>query len=91
MVYTEVEWARLKAKMDWEGGLIGFMNYGIPKRLYNEYKNEFDEIYKFIDKMKYTKKQNQLIVTLELQIESHFADVVYSDDELNQVNYIFSE
>jgi hypothetical protein len=91
MVYTEVEWARLKAKMDWEGGLIGFMNYGIPTRLYNEYKNEFDEIYKFIDKKKYTKKQNQLIVALELQIESHFTDKVYSDDDLNAVNYVFSE
>ena len=90
-IYNEIEWRRIEMKMSWEGGLIGFMNYGLPKRLYNGYKDEFEEIYKFIDKEKYTKKQHGLINKLEAEIENNFTDKEFTDDEMNSVDYIFDE
>lgn len=89
--YTEVEWARIQLKMEHEGGLRGFMDYGLPHRLYLMYEPELTKVYKFFDNDKWTKKQIQLFNTLESKIESNFTDKEYNDDELNACNYIFDE
>ena len=42
--YNDLEKERLKQKWIWCGGLVGLMKWGLPKRLYYKYKQEFDVI-----------------------------------------------
>jgi hypothetical protein len=91
---TDLEKERILLKMKWEGGIIGLMNYGLPNKLYQLYKDDFDEVYKFIDKSKYNKKQKNKIYILDYHINKFLNlrtvyGVEYTDEELNSVDYIF--
>lgn len=95
MDYNNVEKARCLMKMEWEGGLLGFMNYGLPRRLYLKFKDELEDIYDSIEKKK-TKKEKTLFQTkvnaLECKITEYLkTDEEFTDNELNDVNYIFTE
>jgi hypothetical protein len=88
---SNLEKARIKLKMEWEGGLKGYMSYGVSKELYDNFKDEFDKVYAFYERDKYTKEQKTSLKTLESKLEEFFKDIdpkIYSDDELNSVNYI---
>ena len=89
--YTDVEKERLKLKIKWEGGLLGYCDYGIAKRLYLKFENEFDKAYI----KKYDKWNKTKIKHLEPQVMNYLNDrkyqKTYTDSELNDVNYIFDE
>ena len=45
---NEYEKIRLRLKIMWEGGLEGYIEYGVASCLYNKFKNQFDQLYKKI-------------------------------------------
>lgn len=94
--YTDLEKERLKQKWIWCGGLVGLIKWGLPKRLYYRYKYEFDIIYLFIDETPFVDIHKILIKQLSDKIEKYLNirknnPNSYSEEELNSVNYIFTE
>ncbi len=92
--YMLVEKVRLKLKFNHEGGLYGMLNYGIPPKMYELFP-EIDELFNFYEKLRYTKKQQLIFDKVECEINDYFENVPdyeesgFTDDELNDVNYIF--
>ena len=43
---NEYEKIRLRLKIMWEGGLEGYMEYGVASCLYNKFEKQFDDLYK---------------------------------------------
>jgi hypothetical protein len=99
MDYTDVEKERILLKMKWEGGLIGYMGYGLPSKLYDLFKTDLDEVYEIIEptgKKKKTTKKERIEMNNKIQLtnekilgflkERNLYDVKYTDDELNAVN-----
>ena len=91
MELTDLEKARLKLKIEWEGGLENFLHWGIPTRLKDIYKTEVDAVIQIIDKKVWTKKQKAVLYDLSNKIDLLLKDVdaeKYTDDELNSVDYV---
>jgi len=92
--YNLLEKVRLKLKFNHEGGLYGMLNYGIPPKMYQLFP-EINNLYKFYEKLKYTKKQQLIFDKVECEINNYFENIPnytecgYTDDQLNNVNYIF--
>ena len=100
---NEYEKIRLRLKIMWEGGLMGYIDYGVASCLYNRFKEDFDKIY-YYDNLKQTKtnaKQLKLkIEELTLKIEtlldgniktmnmSSIKQEQYNNIDLNEYNYI---
>ena len=92
---NEYEKIRLRLKIMWEGGLSGYIDYGVASVLYNKFKKEFDEI-----DDSYKKSNNKLIKNLEKQIEIYLGGNIksmnmwsidtkkYNDIDFNDYNYI---
>ena len=85
-------------KMEWEGGLEQFIDYGIPCRLYLLFQKEFDEIYEQIErKEKRNSKKNKMILDMLIgNLKRKITDYLevneeFTDNELNDVDYIFDE
>ena len=75
---------RIKQKIEWEGGLDLYIDYGVSKKLYKKFKKEFDIIYEgkeFLRNFE-EKLMNYLNERKELK--------EYTDDEMNSVNYILN-
>jgi hypothetical protein len=99
MELKDVEKERLLLKIDHEGGLEEYMDYGLSNALYMVFKNEFDAIYLLDEKIslkvrvRKTKKERQeLINNLEFVILNYLnqrrEQRKYTDDELDDVEYI---
>ena len=43
---NEYEKIRLRLKIMWEGGLEGYIDYGVATCLYNKFQKQFDALYK---------------------------------------------
>ena len=43
---NKYEKLRLRLKIMWEGGLSGYIDYGVARCLHQKFKEEFDEIFK---------------------------------------------
>ena len=100
---NKYEKIRLRLKIMWEGGLMEYIDYGVASCLYNRFKEDFDEIYKY-DKLKQTKKNMKelklKIEKLTLKIEtlldgniktmnmSSIKQEQYNNIDLNEYNYI---
>jgi len=86
--FNDYEKERLRLKIEWEGGLRSYIDYGISKYLYDEFKNEFDEIFEI---KRYTKRKNRLVNLLERKI-GDFLTIENKDGlkdvDLNDYNYI---
>ena len=96
--YNDLEKERLRQKWVWCGGLVGLIKWGLPKRLYYKYKPEFDVINLFIDETLFIDPHHILINNLSNKIEKYLntrthnnKNISYSEEELNSVNYIFTE
>lgn len=94
--YNDLEKERLKQKWVWCGGLIELMKWGLPKRLYYKYKQEFDVINLLFDDTLFIDPHNILIKHLSNNIENYLnfrmnPYASYSEEDLNSVNYIFTE
>ena len=46
MQLNEYEKIRLRLKIMWEGGLSGYIDYGVASCLYNKFEKQFDDLYK---------------------------------------------
>ena len=93
MEFTDLEKERPQLKISWEGGLEQFIKYGIGTKLYSKYKKEFDdlEIYKNGYKEKqFYKLLNNLKNLINIYLSERKTYRLYTDKELNSVNYIFS-
>jgi hypothetical protein len=99
MELKDVEKERLLLKIDHEGGLEEYMDYGLSTALYNIYKKEFDEIYTLDEKIslkvrvrKCKKERQELINKVEYNILNYLnqrtEERKYTDDELDDVVYI---
>ena len=88
MDFTDLEKERLKLKISSEGGLEQFIKYGVGAKLYSKYKKEFDnlEIYKG---KHYYKLLNNLENLINIYLSERKTYRLYTDKELNSVNYIF--
>ncbi len=92
--YNDVEKTKILYKMRWEGGLLSFMSYGIPNRLYHKYYDQFVYFYKNEDLIRDSNKSiTKEFKEFEKTILNYLTvpNVKYTDDELNAVNYVFSE
>jgi hypothetical protein len=92
--YTDVEKTRILLKLNWEGGLLGYMSYGIAPRLYLKFKDEFDYFYSKEDLIRSNhKKLTKQFKEFKEIINNYLTvpNVKYTDDELNAVNYVFDE
>ena len=58
---NEYEKIRLRLKIMWEGGLEGYIDYGVATCLYNKFQKQFDALYK--------KRSNKKIIDLKHDIE----------------------
>ena len=43
---NEYEKIRLRLKIMWEGGISGYIDYGVASCLYNKFEKQFDDLYK---------------------------------------------
>lgn len=87
--YNDLEKERLQLKIDWEGGLYEYCNYGIARRLYLKFKIYFDEAY--LNNKWSCKKIKRLEPLVMNYLDERLEQKEYTDEELNSVNYIFDE
>ena len=64
----------------WEGGLEGYMEYGVASCLYNKFKTQFDALYK--------KRSNKRIQNLKHDIEQFLDGNI---DSMNMTSIDFSK
>jgi len=92
MDFTDLEKERLKLKITCEGGLEQYIKYGICTKLYSKYKKEFDNLELHRNscrKNKFFKLLNNLEILINIYLTERKAYRLYTDEELNSVNYIF--
>ena len=75
---NEYEKIRLRLKIMWEGGLEGYIEYGVASCLYNKFKNQFDQLYKKIS--------NQKLLNLKHDIEQ-FLDGNIDSMNMNSIDF----
>ncbi len=80
---NEYEKIRLRLKIMWEGGLSGYIDYGIASCLRSKFKEEFDEILLLQEKSKI--KSNKKIKELTKKIET-FLDGNIKSMNMNSIN-----
>ena len=54
----------------WEGGLEGYIEYGVASCLYNKFKNQFDQLYKNISNKKLLNLKHDIEQFLDGNIDS---------------------
>ncbi len=102
--YSDVEKTRVLKKLNYEGGLLGYMGYGLAPRLYHKFKDDFKYFYAKEDLLRELRDNNRKFTRNEKLIKQQFkefetiviaylsvSDANYNDDELNAVNYVFDE
>lgn len=58
---NEYEKIRLRLKIMWEGGLSGYIEYGVAHCLYIAFMEDFKNIYRIEDEIELLKKQNKKV------------------------------
>ena len=96
MELNEYEKIRLRLKIMWEGGLRGYIGYGVASCLYMKFKEYFDKI----SDDPYKRSYNKIVKLLEKKIENYLGGNIksmnmwsidtkqYSDININDYNYI---
>lgn len=93
--HSEGEKLRIRLKMDWEGGLMGYLGYGIPYTLEHNFPLYFS-ILRELDRKHhglYNKKQRLFIEDVSNLIEMYLRTENDEDTfqgDLNDYNYILS-
>ena len=77
---NEYEKIRLRLKIMWEGGLEGYMEYGVASCLYNKFEKQFDDLYK--------NRSNKRIQNLKRDIEQFLDGNI---DSMNMTSIDFTK
>ena len=77
---NEYEKIRLRLKIMWEGGLEGYMEYGVASCLYNKFEKQFDDLYK--------NRSNKRIQNLKHDIEQFLDGNI---DSMNMTSIDFTK
>lgn len=89
---NDFEKERLRLKINWEGGLFPhYIDYGVSKALYNIFENDFDTLYKYLEKKRLSKNDRKKILEIENRIMTYLEPVdeeSLKDIDLNPYNYI---
>ena len=80
MQLNEYEKIRLRLKIMWEGGLEGYMEYGVASCLYNKFEKQFDDLYK--------NRSNKRIQNLKHDIEQFLDGNI---DSMNMTSIDFTK
>jgi hypothetical protein len=88
MSLSDIEKERIKQKIEWEGGLGEYIEYGVSTKLYLFFKDDFDCLYKKEGKRGYEKHLSILEKKIDNYLNQRTKYEVYSNDELNSVNYV---
>ena len=75
---NEYEKIRLRLKIMWEGGLEGYIDYGVASCLHNKIQKQFDDLYK--------KRSTKKLLNLKHDIE-RFLDGNIDSMNMNSIDF----
>ena len=81
---NEFEKIRLRLKIMWEGGLIGYMEYGVAKCLYIQFKEDFDDLYKYENPPK--RKVHKLTRKIETFLDGNITSMNMQSIDMKKYN-----
>ena len=91
---NKYEKLRLRLKIMWEGGLSGYIDYGVARCLHQKFKEEFDEIFKLEQELhelqkleKWDKNRNKKRTTFKILIYKLTSKIeIFLDGNIDSMN-----